>query len=241
LADVNGAGKLDLIVVNSCSSNTCSDEASTVSVLFGNGNGTFKTAVTYASGGDFAVGLAVADVNGDKKADLLVVNQSQGTVGVLLNKGNGTFKASVPYLAGGTNNAQAIAVGDVDGDGRLDLAVANYNTDSVSILLGTGSGTFHTAVAYPTGAGNPQALALGDVNGDGKLDLVVANCSVTDGGCGFGEQGSVDVLLGNGDGSFQSTKVYDSGGETASSVFLADVNGDGKIDVLVADACATNS
>jgi len=240
VADVNGDGKLDLIVVNSCSTNTCSNEASTVSVLFGNGNGTFKTAVTYASGGDFAVGLAVADVNGDHRPDLLVVNDS-GTVGVLLNKGNGTFATSVTYLAGGNGNAVALAVGDVNGDGKPDLAVANYNTDTVSILLGKGDGTFQTAVPYATGGGNPQAVALGDVNGDGKLDLVVANCSNGDGGCGIGTQGSINVILGNGDGTFQNYKVYDSGGELASSVALADVNKDGKLDIVVADGCATNS
>ncbi len=241
VADVNGDGKLDLIVVNSCSTNTCSDEASTVSVLFGNGNGTFKTAVTYVSGGDFAVGLAVADVNGDHKPDLLVVNDS-GTVGVLLNKGNGTFATSVTYLAGGNGNAVAIAVGDVNGDGKRDLAVANYDTDTVSILLGNGDGTFQTAVPYATGAGNPQSVALGDVNGDGKLDLVVANCAIGDGACGeFGEPGSVDVILGNGDGTFQNPTAYNSGGEIAFSVTLADVNRDGKLDMIVADACAPNS
>ena len=242
VADVNGDGKLDLIVVNSCSTNTCSDETSTVSVLFGNGNGTFKTAVTYASGGDFAVGLAVADVNSDHKPDLLVVNESEGSIGVLLNKGNGTFKAAVPYLAGGLNNAVAIAVRDVNGDGKPDLAVANYNSDSVSILLGNGDGTFQTAVPFAAGAGNPQSVALGDVNGDGKLDLVVANCAIGDGACGeFGEPGSVDVILGNGDGTFQNPTAYNSGGEIAFSVALADVNRDGKLDMIVADACAPNS
>ena len=239
VADVNGDGKLDLIVVNSCSTNTCSDETSTVSVLFGNGNGTFKTAVTYASGGDFAVGLAVADVNSDHKPDLLVVNESEGSIGVLLNKGNGTFKAAVPYLAGGLNNAVAIAVRDVNGDGKPDLAVANYNSDSVSILLGNGDGTFQTAVPFAAGAGNPQSVALGDVNGDGKLDLVVANCAIGDGACGeFGEPGSVDVILGNGDGTFQNPTAYNSGGEIVFSVALADVNRDGKLDMIVADACA---
>jgi FG-GAP-like repeat/FG-GAP repeat len=242
VADVNGDGKLDIVVVNSCSTNTCSSEASTVSVLFGNGNGTFKTAVTYASGGDFAAGLAVADVNGDHKPDLLVVNGSEGTIGVLLNKGNGTFKPAVTYLAGGLNNAVAIAVGDVNGDGKPDLAVANYNSDSVSVLLGNGNGTFQTAVPFATGAGNPQSVALGDVNGDGKLDLVVANCAIGDGACGeFGEPGSVDVILGNGDGTFQNPTAYNSGGEIAFSVALADVNRDGKLDMIVADACAINS
>jgi len=121
LADVNGDGKPDLLVANLCgdSTSTC---AGTVAVLFGNGDGTFQPAASYGSGGESAYLVAVADVNGDGKPDLLVANafasnsNTNGTVGVLLGKGDGTFQPAVAYGSGGVG-AQSVAVADVNGDG----------------------------------------------------------------------------------------------------------------------------
>ena len=135
-----------------------------VGVLPGNGDGTFQAAVSYGSGGFKALSVAVADVNGDAKPDLLVANYSAngtlgpGGVGVLLGKGDGTFQAAVSYGSGGYD-ATSVAVADVNGDGELDLAVTDGNNgcgdnplvSCVSVLLGNGDGTFQTAVTYDSG------------------------------------------------------------------------------------------
>lgn len=245
--DVNGDGKLDLLVANRCNNDTnCTN--GTVSVLLGNGDGTFRSAQGYDSSGLLADSLAVADVNGDGKLDVLVVNTSgttDGTVGVLLGNGDGTFQSAPTYSSGG-QDAGSVAVADVNGDGKLDLLVANECGSSdctgangtVAVLLGNGNGTFQKAVTYGSGGIEPYSVAVADVNGDGKPDLVVANVYGTN---SFGTSGAVSVLLGNGDGTFQAAVSYDWGAINTVFVAVADVNGDGKLDLLVADECGTNS
>jgi hypothetical protein len=254
--DVNGDGKPDLLVANGCANQNCSGDG-VVGVLLGNGDGTFQAAVSYDSGGVYATSIVVADVNGDGKPDLLVGNwcassgcDTDSFVGVLLGKGDGTFQGAVTYDSGGQRTA-SIAVADVNEDGKLDFIVGNTcasgsgcpaNTEgSVSVLLGNGDGTFQTAMPYDAGGQGAYSVAVADVSGDGNADIVVANCS--DGECpgGGGGNGAAVVLLGNGDGTFQAGVPYSSGGDDASSVAIADVNGDGKPDLLVANQCASSS
>jgi FG-GAP-like repeat/Abnormal spindle-like microcephaly-assoc'd, ASPM-SPD-2-Hydin/FG-GAP repeat len=247
-ADVNGDGKLDIVVTNSYYSNT-------IGVLLGNGDGTFQPVVTYSSGGGYPSSVAVADVNGDGKPDILVANGSScyacndmGLVGVLLGNGDGTFQPAVTYSSGGYNsyNGTSLAVSDLNGDGKLDVAVTNAcgetqdcsRNGSVGVLLGNGDGTFQPAITYDAGAKLPRTVVLADMNGDGKLDLLLANnCSVTV-SC---VPGTVGVLLGNGNGTFRSARLYHSGGHGANSLAIGDVNGDGKLDVVVSDFCSASS
>jgi hypothetical protein len=243
VADVNGDGNADLLVANS------GDD--TVGVLLGNGDGTFKVAVTYPSGGSAPVSTVVADVNGDGKLDLLVVNSCSdcvtdaGSVAVLLGNGDGTFQAAVPYGSLGYA-PRAVAVADVNGDGKPDIVVANNcvnylcsnSSGSVAVLLGNGNGTFQAAVAYDSGTSYANSVTVADVNGDGKLDLLVANSCGTGSNC---TNGTVGALLGNGNGTFQAAVTYNSGGYGAGSVAVADVNGDGKPDVVVSNQCASSS
>jgi FG-GAP-like repeat len=256
VADVNGDGKPDIVVANFCGSNTsCSGYAAgTVGVLLGNGDGTFRTAVSYGSGGYVASSVAIADVNGDGKPDIVVTNgcssssscSGLGTVGVLLGNGDGTFQTAVTYGSGGYG-AGSVAVADVNGDGNPDLLVIEgcnsitttcssiqFTTDSaVGVLLNNGNGTFQTAVAYDSGGIMATAIAVGDLNGDGKPDLVVAQCSgVFESYCSYSEVG---VMLGNGDGTFQAAVNYneDPNSIGPDAVALADLNGDGDLDILV--------
>ncbi len=152
-----------------------------VSVLLGNGDGTFGPQRDYVAGHS-PYSIAIGDLNGDGKPDLAVANINFYTVSVLLGHGDGTFGSRTDYVAG--FSPTSVAIGDLDGDGRPDLAAANYYSNTVSVLLGNGNGTFAPKSDY--GAGDrPQSVAIGDVNGDGRPDLVVAN----------GGSNSVSVLL----------------------------------------------
>jgi hypothetical protein len=144
-----------------------------VSVLLGNGDGTFQAARNFAAG-IRPYSVAVGDFNGDGTPDLAVANDTfSGTVSVLLGNGDGTFQAARNFAAG--SYPYSVAVGDFTGDGTLDLAVANDTfSGTVSVLLGNGDGTFQAARNYAAGA-RPKSVAVGDFNGDGTLDLAVAN------------------------------------------------------------------
>jgi hypothetical protein len=247
VADLNGDGKLDIVVANSCESSCSVPVPGTVGVLLGNGDGTFQAAVTYSTGGFGANSVAVADVNGDGKLDLIVATvcssndgfscsniDSFGGVSVLLGNGDGTFRVAVIYDSGGYL-AESVAVEDVNGDGKPDLVVANQCTVHcssngwVGVLLGNGDGTFQSAMTYSPDDIVVSSIAAADVNGDGKPDIVVAGGS------------NVGVLLGNGDGTFQTVVPYGSGGYPAVSVAIEDVNGDSNPDLIAANNCVSSS
>ena len=152
------------------------------------------------------------------------------------------FQAAVPYDPGGIF-PQALAIGDVNGDGNPDLLLANEcsmdgncEAGSIGVLLGKGDGTFQPATVYPSGGYDPRAILISDVNGDGKLDAIVANhCSTCSGG---DVNGVVGVLLGNGDGTFQQPLQASSGAVMALALAAGDLNRDGKMDLVVAHQCA---
>jgi hypothetical protein len=240
VADVNGDGKLDLLVANECAT-TCQNGA--VGVLLGNGDGTFQPAASFYSGGLSPRGIAVADLNGDGHPDLVVANffaagGGEGIIGVLLGNGDGTFQPAVTYDSGGVI-AASVAIADVNGDGKPDLVVANECATQkckhgvVAVLLGNGDGTFKKAVKFP--AGITQSVVVADVNGDGKPDAIVADFCATS-KCA---SGAVDVLLGNGDGTFQQAVPYNSGGVYTNMVAVADLRGNGKLDLVAGNACST--
>lgn len=246
VADVNNDGKPDLIVLNcgNCYGPPSITDIGSVGVMLSNGDGTFQPAVTYGAGTSSPRFVAVADVNGDGRPDLVVANRCidngcliEAVVAVLLGNGDGTFQAAVTYNSGGLFTS-SVAVADVNGDGKPDLIVGNECADpncdgSVGVLLGNGNGTFQAALTYATGGFDGFAVAAGDVNGDGKPDIIVGTnvpiCS--QGRCTY--YGSLGVLLGNGHGGFGPSVTYLSGGFFISSIAIADVNGDGNPDIVV--------
>ncbi len=234
IADVNGDGKPDLVIAN-CGASNCTSATGVVGVLLGNGDATFQPAVTFGSGGIGATSVAVADVNGDGKPDLVVANLCailancsglavHGSVAALLGNGDGTFQTPVVYDAGGSLT-ESVRIADLNGDGKADIVVANEFNGGVGVLLGNGNGTFQTVVVYP--AGDAGQISIADVNQDGKPDLVVAN-------------GFLGVLLGNGDGTFQPMVETPTVGRTAFWVAVADLNGDGRPDAAVVDNCSNS-
>jgi uncharacterized protein (TIGR03437 family) len=231
VGDLNGDGKPDLIVGN--------QSANTVAVLLGNGDGSFKAAISFAVAGT-PQSLAVGDFNGDGKLDLAVATgESFGVfplpgkdgVSVLLGKGDGSFQPAVNFAAG--MYPVSLVVSDFNGDGKSDLAVANYDSNDVSVLLGKGDGTFQPAVSVAVGE-NPTSIRPGDFNGDGKPDLAVAN---------YGSSNNISVLLSRGDGAFQPALNLTSGGccvLNTDSIAVGDFNGDGKLDLALANSFAQN-
>jgi hypothetical protein len=181
----------------------------------------------------------VGDFNGDGNLDLAVANPGNifdngtdpRTVSILLGTGTGSFGAKTDFGTG--ISPISVAVGDFNGDGNLDLAVANGRSNTVSILLGTGTGSFGAKTDFGTGS-RPLAVAVGDFNGDGNLDLAVANLGDDfDSGT---DPRTVSILLGTGTGSFGAKTDFGTGGLSsgAYSVAVGDFNGDGKLDLATA-------
>jgi len=191
--DVNGDGKPDLVA---------DDEGSgTLSVLLGNGNGTFGPR-TVLSGWFPAFDVSACDVNRDGRMDLELVDIF-GRVFALLGNGNGTFQAGLTFLA--PTQARTLVASDVNGDGKPDIVITSRGTDEttpgfLSVFLGNGDGRFGAGATFTTGA-YPRSLSVTDMNGDGKPDAVVGNWW----------SGTVGVLLGNGNGTFAGQKTFASG------------------------------
>jgi hypothetical protein len=200
-----------------------------VSVLLGNGDGTFQPAQTYAVGPNVN-GIAVGDFTGTGVLDLVAVSYNYfGTVSVLMGNGDGTFQPAVTYPTG--QLPYSVAVGDLTGNGILDLIVPVLNVDQqttgVSVLLGNGDGTFQAPVTYPAGPGGPAvSVALADFTGDGIPDIAVTQ---------VGYPGSVSVLEGNGDGTFQPPPTSYAVGLDPRLMAVGDFNGDGFPDVAVSN------
>src|SRR5262249_24553441 len=213
MGDFNGDGTLDLAVVT---------QTGVVSILLGNGDGTFQTHQDFPAG-LLPIHVITADFNGDGKLDLAVAEGGSSQILFLFGNGDGTFQSPRGYDVGGYSYGSA--TGDFNGDGNLDLAAADTGGHSIRILLGNGDGTFQSCGDYPI-VGFPVKIVAADFNGDNKLDLAIA---VQD-----PDANVVSILLGNGDGTFQSNRDYGLTG-FPFEIVTGDFDGDGKLDLAVTE------
>jgi hypothetical protein len=215
--DFNHDGHTDLVVADSGSG------SAVLTVLLGNGMGKFTPDGTIAVGNS-PTSVAVGDFNEDGNLDVASVSGAFGHLDINLGNGDGTFSGPANFATGFC--AASVVTGDFNHDGHADLAVgcAFPSQDGVSILLGSGNGTFPTFTNYDAATQTPVTLVAADMNNDGYLDLVTAN--------GQFANNSVSVLLGNPDGSFQPATFF-TANQDPQGVAVGDFNGDGWADVAV--------
>ncbi|MGA8152313.1 MAG: FG-GAP-like repeat-containing protein [Terriglobales bacterium] len=235
VADFNNDGKADLAVINQNQTNACYNfgGAGTISILLGNGDGTFSAAATFClADSQETVGtapLVAGDFNGDGKIDLAASYITQGVADleIFLGNGDGTFTAGEAAL-GSFSSIGTLITGDFNGDGKLDLA-APVDEDGgpfVAVFLGDGQGNFNTTSLSSTPSPFGTSLATGDFNKDGILDLAVAGSG----------SGGVTILLGNGDGTFTVSSQPLTSLVTPQSITAGDFDGDGNLDLAIADS-----
>lgn len=231
VGDFDHNGALDLVTANSSSG--------TLSLLLGNGDGTFRSHIDLTVGGAPRA-VAVGDFNGDGRLDVVAAQQLSNTVSVLLGHGDGTFARPLVFAASGQNfTPESMVLSDVNGDGKLDLVIKSVSvleSDAfqLGVLLGNGDGTFRAPLlgaAQPDGSGD---IALGDFDHDGRIDVAVADQLGA-------STGNLSVFAGNGDGTFQSLIRLDllTGGNDPLGVAAADLNGDGLVDLIAANASSS--
>jgi hypothetical protein len=209
------------------------EQASTLSVFLNDGNGTFAKVATPFETGEYPTGGTIVDINQDGNRDVITADYHGDSVSVLLGTGTGMLgpRATYPTVDGGeTSN---LAVGDLNGDGVVDVLATNPIGGSVSMFLANPDGTLRPAedlLVGITAASNPYSAGIGDFNGDMRNDIAIADS----------RSGQIYVRLGNGDGTFQTEIAYSEGGQPPYILVVADVDVDNELDLVIANRASDN-
>ncbi|CAF3760649.1 unnamed protein product [Rotaria sordida] len=223
--DINKDNHLDIVTVNS--------KSNSISLIMGHGNGTFDISRVYSTGkNSYPLAVAIGDFNNDNRSDLIIANAGTDSIGILIGFNYATFQSHKNYSSDNTQVPHNIITSDFNNDKYLDIAVTFSLSDNIGILLGYGNGSFGTMMTYSTGNGSrPQSLTVHDFNNDGQLDIVVVNSGTND----------IGIFLGYGNGSFTTSRRYSTGNDSGPiAIVLTDINNDGEIDIIVANAAANN-
>ncbi len=231
--DLNGDGLPDLVVTNYCGSDSACASEGSANVFLANKDGSYRAASTITLGSG-PVAVALADLNGDKKLDLVALNRNDKTMMVMLGNGDGTFGS--PQIYSLPASPRALFVGDFNGDKIPDLAIASdcgqttcTEPGSLEVWLGRGDGSLAASASYPVGY-SPVSVAAADLDGTGHLDLVVANACGDAAACQ--SDGTATLLAGDGAGKFTAAGQLDIG-KSPTAIALGNLSGSG-LDLAVA-------
>jgi hypothetical protein len=222
VGDINNDNKLDIVVANYGTNN--------VGVFLGHGNGTFQIQIIFTTGvNSHPYSIAIGNLNNDTYLDIVVACSGTNNVGVLLGYGDGSFAMPTMYSTGNNSSPYSVAIADLDNDNNYDIAVANYGTGSVVILLGDGNGYFsdYNQIFYNSSNFNPYSVAIGDFNLDNRSDIAVVNYNFN----------YVDAILNYRNYSFHSQTTYPTYNDFyPASVVVADLNNDNHLDIIITDS-----
>ena len=225
IGDLNSDNQLDMVTANWGST--------TVGIFFGYGNGTFADAMFYSTGiGSEPRSVGISDFNNDNISDIVVANFGTNSIVVLFGLGDRRFLLGTPYFTGSGSYLLALAIGDLNNDSRLDVAVSNLQSHSIQIFLANGTQYFGSMATYITGVGSkPHSVTTGDLNNDGWPDIVTAN---------YGTD-NVGIFFGSANGDFQRIKTYPTGFDSAPYfVAITDIDNDNHLDIVVANSGSDN-
>jgi small basic protein len=209
LIDLNNDTLLDIVTVNY--------GTDSISILNGYGNGSFSTPITYRTGYDsLPLSLTAGDFNNDNYLDIAIVNSGTNNIGILLAKSNGTFEKQIYISTGFGSRPHSIAVGHFNDDNLIDIAVANYGTNNIGVLLSYGNGTFANRTTYSLGSASPHSIGVSDFNRDNRMDIVAINKG----------QNNTAILIGYGNGSFENSLMTSIGSSLSISLAIGDLNKD---------------
>ncbi|CAF1186071.1 unnamed protein product [Rotaria sordida] len=220
ISDFNNDNYLDIAVANY--------GINSIGIFFGHANGNSFSQKLFSTGSSRPLFITTGDFNNDNQMDIIIANYGTNNIGIFLGYGNGSFQDQITYFTGYDSIPFSLAVGNFNNDNNLDIAIANYGTNNIGILLGYGNASFASQQIYTTlPNSNPSSIAVGDFNNDNQLDIIVANNGT----------GNIGIFLGHSNGTFLAQKEYSIGFNSHPQyITVGDINKDYKLDIIIADS-----